>query len=220
MIPLRPRAILFDCDGVIADSEGIISLVLAEEITELGWPMTPEEEQRRFQGSTGAMLVQVLEERLGPLPPDWRSRVSGRIRDALAEGLQPVPHVTEAIQAVVSAGLAVACASNSGRAELHRKLARLGLTDVFGPRVFSWEDVPNPKPAPDIYLAAAASCGVAATECVVVEDTVMGARAGLAAGCRVLGYQPDPQHGFAALPAVEVFSDMRQLPALIGLVAA
>lgn len=217
---MRPAAVLFDCDGVIADSEGIIARVLAEEITALGWPMSAADEQRMFQGSTGDMMVRVLEERLGPLPQGWRARIGLRLRDALAAEMEAVPGVREALHAIVGAGIPVACASNSGRTELHRKLARLGLTGTFGPRVFSWEDVPNPKPAPDIYLAAAASCGVPPTRCVVVEDSVMGARAGVAAGCRVLGYAADPLHSFAALPSVEVFGTMNDLPGLLGLVPA
>ena len=98
-----------------------------------------------------------------------------------------MPGAPEAVRAVVGAGIPVAVASNAGRAELRAKLARLGLAELFAGRVFSFEDVPRPKPAPDIYLAAARSCGAAPAECVVVEDSLLGVRAGIAAGCRVLG---------------------------------
>lgn len=211
----KPEALLFDCDGVIADSEGIIAAVLAEEITALGWPMTVEEEKRTFQGMTGAMLNELLVSRLGPLPEGWRARVDARISAAMEAELQPVPGIVEAIRLLHRTGLPMAVASNSGRNGLRFKIGRLGLDKFFGGRLFSHQDVAAPKPAPDLYLAAAAACGVAPSKCVVVEDTAMGARAGVAAGCRVLGYVRYEAPGIAETGA-ELFSDMAELPALIG----
>jgi beta-phosphoglucomutase-like phosphatase (HAD superfamily) len=91
------------------------------------------------------------------------------------------------VAAVVGAGLPVACASNSGRVELFAKLETLGLATTFAGRAFSYQDVAQGKPAPDLYRLAAQACGAAPEHCVVVEDSVLGAKAGLAAGCRVLG---------------------------------
>ncbi len=212
---VRPDAILFDCDGVIADSEGIIANVLAEEITALGWPMTVEEEQRAFQGMTGAMLNELLVSRLGPLPEGWRARVDARISAAMEAELRPVPGIIDVLRHLHDAGLTMAVASNSGRKGLAYKIGRLGLGEFFGGRLFSHQDVAAPKPAPDLYLAAAAACGAAPSRCVVVEDTAMGARAGVAAGCRVLGYARHEAPGIAETGA-ELFRDMAELPALIG----
>lgn len=215
----RPEAILFDCDGVIADSEGIIARVLAEEITALGWPMTVEEERTAFQGMTGPMLNELLTHRLGPLPEDWRDRVDTRIRAALATELQAVPGIVAAMRLLRAEGVPMAVASNSGRIGLALKIGRLGVAEFFEGRLFSYQDVAAPKPAPDMYLAAAAACGAPPSRCVVVEDTAMGARAGVAAGCRVLGYVRHVAPGMAETGA-ELFRDMAELPALVGYATA
>jgi len=215
----RPDAVLFDCDGVIADSETVIARVLAEEITALGWPMTVEEEQKRFQGMTGAMLNEALVARVGPLPEGWRKRVGQRISAALHAELEPVPGVIDAIRSLHAHGVPMAVASNSGREELHYKIAHLGLTEIFAGRVFSHQDVAQPKPAPDLYLAAASSCGMHPARCAVVEDTAMGIRAGIAAGCRVLGYARHETPGLRESGA-ELFTDMSRLPRLLGFAEA
>ncbi len=212
----RPQAILFDCDGVIADSESVIARILAEEITTLGWAMTAEEEQRRFRGMTGKMLEAALVDRLGPLPEGWRPRIGARINAALTEELQAIPGILGTIAQLSRRGMKMAVASNSGRRELELKLSHLGLLAQFEGRMFSAQDVAHPKPAPDIYLAAAASCGVAAKDCLVVEDTAFGARAGIAAGCHVFGFMHEPDPAMQAL-GIPTFSDMRDLPGLVGL---
>lgn len=211
-----PDAVLFDCDGVIADSEWVIAKVLAEEITALGWPMTDLEEQNIFRGMTGAMLNDILIKRVGILPDGWRRRVGKRISAALHAELVPVPGAIFALQQLHATGLPIAVASNSGRDELHYKLSKLGIQDMFSGRIFSYQDVEEPKPAPDIYLAAAASCGVPASRCVVVEDTATGARAGIAAGCRVLGFAREEDPDLQEL-CIEIFRDMNDLPKIIGI---
>ncbi len=213
---LRPQAILFDCDGVIADSESVIARILADEITKLGWPMTPEEEQRRFRGMTGKMLEAALINHLGAVPEGWRARIGACINAALTEELQAVPGVFEVIAQMARHGRKMAVASNSGRRELELKLSHLGLLAQFEGRAFSAQDVTHPKPAPDIYLKAAAACGVAPKDCLVIEDTAFGARAGIAAGCNVFGFTREHDPAMAELD-IPTFSDMRDLPALIGL---
>ena len=112
----------------------------------------------------------------------------------------------------------MALASNSSRVELDAKLTRLGFAEFFEGRVFSFEDVPRPKPEPDIYLAAAAACGADPTECVVVEDSAAGVRAGVAAGCAVFGFcaVTEPEVLLAA-SASTVFTQLSQLPERLGL---
>jgi HAD superfamily hydrolase (TIGR01509 family) len=132
----------------------------------------------------------------------------------------PVAGSQAAIAAIQAAGIPVAVASNSGASELATKLRRLGLAEAFRGRAFSVDDVDRAKPAPDMYRAAAAACGVDPHFCVVVEDSVAGARAGIAAGCRVLGFaHATPAAALAAVGA-EPFDDMRDLPALLGLTPA
>ncbi len=185
---MRPAAVLFDCDGVLADSEGLVNRIMAEDLTARGWTLSAGQARETFLGLALPDMLPMIEARVGPLPPRWPHDLSRRISAALLEEVEAVPGALAAVRTVAAAGLPLAVASNSSRAELAAKLARLGLTEVFGPRVLSFEDVERPKPAPDIYRAAAAACGVPPTACVVVEDSLPGVRAGIAAGCRVLGF--------------------------------
>ncbi|MGX9966485.1 HAD family hydrolase [Roseomonas sp. F4] len=215
----RPQAVLFDCDGVLADSEAMHNQVIAQAITELGWEMDAAEAERRFIGLSWRGIVPLIEARLGPdsVPGDFVEGIVRRVLLALEQEVPAVPGALAAVQAIVAAGIPVAVASNSSRAELATKLRRLGLTATFRGRTFSYDDVAQPKPAPDMYRAAAESCGADPHHCVVVEDSVTGSRAGRAAGCRVLGFAhaSDP----AALRAVgaEPFFEMSALPGLLGL---
>jgi HAD superfamily hydrolase (TIGR01509 family) len=215
----RPLAVLFDCDGVLADTEALHNRILAEEITALGWAMTAEECEAHFIGLSWEGVIPHIQQRLGPdsVPADFIEGIVARVVRALREEVVPIPGVLDALAAIVAAGVPVAVASNSSRAELATKLRRLGLVETFRGRTFSVEDVDRPKPAPDMYRAAAAACGVDPHGCVVVEDSVTGSRAGRAAGCRVLGFaQATPAESLAAVGA-ETFDDMRRLPALLGL---
>jgi HAD superfamily hydrolase (TIGR01509 family) len=135
----------------------------------------------------------------------------------MREGLEPVPGAVAAVRAVVAAGIPVAVASNSAREELGAKLRRLGLDAAFAGRAFSFEDVPRPKPAPDLYLAAAAACGADPAACVVVEDSLLGAQAGIAAGCRVLGLTRETDAAVFLAVGAAPFGSMAALPALLGL---
>lgn len=188
------RAVLFDCDGVLADSEGLVNGLVAEAVTALGWPMGAAEAERRFLGLALPDIRPILVARVGPLPPGWEAALSSRIQAALARELRPIPGAAAALAAVAARGLSMAACSNSSRAELRQKLNQLGFAEHFAGRVFSFEDVARPKPAPDIYEAAAAACGVPPARCLVIEDSDAGAAAGTAAGCQVLrvaGSLPD-----------------------------
>lgn len=216
MIP-RPQAVLFDCDGVLADSEGLVNRIVARDLTARGWRLSAEEARGTFLGLAAPDMLPMIEARVGPLPPRWMQDLSREIAETMLAELQPVPGATEALRRVVAAGLPVAVASNSARAELAAKLERLGMTEIFGARVLSFEDVAAPKPAPDIYRAAAAACGVAPAACVVVEDSLIGCRAGIAAGCRVLGLARETAASVLAAVGAEPFARMEDLPRLLGL---
>jgi HAD superfamily hydrolase (TIGR01509 family) len=216
---MRPAAVLFDCDGVLADTEALHDRLLAEEITSLGWEITPEESSRRFRGHAWEAIAPVIEQRLGPgsVPPDFLRSLITRVVRGLEEETEPVPGALAAIEAIRAAGIPVAVASNSSRAELATKMRRLGLAEVMRGRTFSVNDVDRPKPAPDMYRAAAAACEADPHRCVVVEDSVAGARAGIAAGCRVLGFAHSTPAAALAAVGAEPFTDMRQLPGLLGI---
>jgi len=215
----RPLAVLFDCDGVLADTEALHDRIMAEEIGALGWTMTPEESSARFRGFAWEAIAPQVEQRLGAgsVPADFLRNLIARVMDALETETVPVPGALDAVAAIQAAGIAVAVASNSSRAELATKLRQLGLTEAMRGRTFSVNDVDRPKPAPDMYRAAAAACGAAPQDCVVVEDSVAGARAGIAAGCRVLGYAHATPAAELAAVGAEPFTRMADLPALLGL---
>jgi len=213
----RPAAVLFDCDGVLADSEGLVNRLVAEDLTARGWRLSTAQARETFLGMALPAMLPVITARVGRLPPEWGAALSHRIAEALLAEVEAVPGAAAALAAVVRAGIPVAVASNSAREELAAKLTRLGFAEVFGARVFSFEDVAEAKPAPDIYLAAAAACGAPPAECVVVEDSLLGARAGIAAGCRVLGFCRDTDASVLAAVGAEPFARMEDLPRLIGI---
>lgn len=212
----RPAAILFDCDGVLADSEALAAMVVSEDLTERGWPVAPEQCQDLFLGRAVPDMVPVIEQRFGRLPDDWPAQMSHRLTERMARDVVPVPGALATVAALAGAGLTLACASNSSRAELAAKLERLGLADAFEGRVFSFEDVDRPKPYPDIYRAAAQACGAAPEDCVVVEDSLPGIRAGRAAGCRVLALVWDMPEALLRAQGAEPFRSMAELPGLLG----
>jgi HAD superfamily hydrolase (TIGR01509 family) len=215
--PTPPAAVLFDCDGVLADSEGLVNAIVAADLAARGWRMTAGECQEQFLGMAATDMVPVIEARVGRLPADWLSAMSHRIAGSMIAALQPVEGALAAVRAIAGAGIAVAVASNSAREELHAKLRRLGLASMFEGRTFSFQDVARPKPAPDMYLAAARACGAAPRDCVVVEDSLVGAEAGLAAGCRVFGLTRETDASvFAGIGAVP-FRRMAELPGLLGI---
>jgi HAD superfamily hydrolase (TIGR01509 family) len=220
--PARPQAVLFDCDGVLADTEALHDRLVAEEISTLGWEITPAECAKRFRGLAWEAMRPIIEARLGPdsVPATFHREIIRRVLHALEHETIPMAGSQAAIAAIQAAGIPIAVASNSSRAELATKLRRMGLAEAFRARTFSVDDVENPKPAPDMYRAAAAACGADPHHCVVVEDSVAGARAGIAAGCRVLGFaHATPREALAAIGA-EPFGAMSELPALLGLTPA
>lgn len=215
----RPRAVLFDCDGVLADSEAMHNRIVAEAVTALGWPMDAAEAERRFIGLSWTGIKPLIREKLGQdsVPEDFVPLIVAQVLAALRQDVVPIPGALEALRAIVAAGIPVAVASNSSRAELRIKLAGLGLTDIFHGRAFSYDDVARPKPAPDMYLAAAAACGADPTDCVVVEDSIAGSRAGREAGCRVLGFAHATDAAALAAVGAEPFGAMAELPGLLNL---
>jgi HAD superfamily hydrolase (TIGR01509 family) len=213
----RPAAVLFDCDGVLADSEHLINVIVAEDLTARGWRISAEQARETFLGMAVPDMLPVMEARVGPLGPAWQAEMAARISRRMETDLRPVPGALAVLAAVQAAGLPMACASNSGRIELKAKIEVLGLKQYFDGRLFSYQDVPRPKPHPDIYRAAAAACGARPDDCVVVEDSLLGARAGIAAGCRVLGFARETAPSVLAAVGAEPFDDMAALPRLLGI---
>jgi HAD superfamily hydrolase (TIGR01509 family) len=208
--------VIFDCDGVIVDSEPVANRILADELTRLGWSMDLAEATQRFLGVTLEDMQPIVEARLGfGLPRNWRREMTERIIRALAVESVPIPGAVEALRAVTAMGVPWRIASNSSHAEMRAKFARLGIADLVAGRVHSHSDVARAKPAPDLFLAAAAAGGADPADCVVVEDSLPGVRAASAAGMDCLGFAPHCDGAaLRALGAVP-FRAMAEIPALI-----
>jgi HAD superfamily hydrolase (TIGR01509 family) len=214
-------AVLFDCDGVLVDSEPITNGVLREMLGELGWHLTPAECMRIFLGKAVKDEAALIEAHTGqPLTEDWMVRFRERRNVRLMKEVQPIAGAVEAVKQLHERLQGrIACASGADLPKVEMQLAKCGLMQYFEGRVFSGHDLPRSKPAPDVYLAAARSVSVAPHRCLVIEDTITGVTAGLAAGATVWGYSP-PEAGHDAPEALrkagasQVFTRMQDLPQL------
>lgn len=212
---------IFDCDGVLVDSEAIGCRVLAEILQGHGVACDAPGVHRRFVGRNLPSIVRILAAEDGwTAPADFPTEVREATLAALrAEGVQPVPGIVAALDAIAAAGLAT-CVASSGRFEKMRlTLGLTGLLPRFEGRLFSAHQVAEGKPAPDLFLFAAASLGVAPADCVVVEDAMAGLEAARRAGMRAIAYTADPWSDRAAMAALawRSIDDMAELPKLLGL---
>ena len=216
---MRFDAVLFDCDGVLVDSEGMTNRVLRDMFEEDGWLMSLQECMDIFIGKTVMDHRALIEQRTGkPLTQEWLVAFRAR-RNALLEAeVQAIPNVLDAVQQLHALTLGrIACASGADRYKLELMLGKVGLLMYLEGRLFSGQEMPRNKPHPDVYLAAANALGVPANRCAVVEDTLTGLTAGVAAGATVFAYVP---HGdatpYLAAGAAASFADMADLPALLA----
>ena len=225
MVNERPPfdAVLFDCDGVLVDSEPITNGVLRKMLAERGWTLSAQECMRLFVGKAVIDERALIESKTGkPLTDDWMASFRARRNQGLIRDLQPIRNAVAAVARIHQryAGR-IACASGADRFKVELQLKKVGLMRYFEGRIFSGHELPRSKPAPDVYLAAAAALSVRPDRCAVVEDTVTGVVAGVAAGATVYGYSPpeaghDAPNALRQAGAVLVFTDMSQLATLIG----
>jgi HAD superfamily hydrolase (TIGR01509 family) len=216
-------AVLFDCDGVLVDSEGITNGVLREMLGELGWALDPAECMRLFLGKSLRDEAVLIEARIGrPLPEGWMAHFRDRRDARLRAEVVAIPGAVAAVQALHARFEGrVACASGADRGKVEMQLRRCGLYAYFDGRIFSGYELARSKPAPDVYLVAADAVRTPAARCLVIEDTVTGVTAGVAAGATVWGYSP-PEAGHDAPAALldagaaRIFTRMDALPALIA----
>ncbi|WP_406285343.1 HAD family hydrolase [Embleya sp. NBC_00896] len=215
---MKPDLVLFDNDGVLVDSEPIANRALAALLTELGVPTTYEDSLRDYLGGTMARVHAIVRERDGvTLPDDFDHVYHERVFAGFRAELEAVVGVAEVLDALDLAGVPY-CLASSGTHERIR--LALNRTDLIGrfpePLIFSSQDVAQGKPAPDLFLHAAATMGVDPARCVVVEDSPLGVRAARAAGMTVYGYAAmTPPERLA--DADSLFKDMVDLPELLGI---
>lgn len=217
---IRPNAVLFDCDGVIVDSEGPTLDLLLADLAAYGLPLTRHQLEADFIGGTIETVGQRATAAGARLPEDWVADFYTRMHAMLAEGVSLVPGILEVFNRLDTAGIPYAVGSNGPEVKLQISLGQHGLLPRFQ-GVFSGQAIGKPKPAPDIYLHAAAACGVRPNACIVIEDSPTGARAALAAGIPCLGFAaegPDTPsaQGLAELD-IPLFHHMTALPGLLGL---
>ena len=215
----RPGLVIFDCDGVLVDSEVISNAVLARLLSEEGLATTLADARRDYQGLLLAEVVESAQAKLGrPLPDGWLARYEYERSDAFRRELRAVRGAREVVACIARAGVAV-CVASQGKLEKTRlSLELTGLRDLFAPEaLFSAESVPRGKPHPDLFLHAARTIGVAAARCAVVEDTPSGVTAATAAGMRALGYAADSDEPALRAAGAEIVRSLEELPPRLGL---
>ena len=212
--------VIFDCDGVLVDSEVISCRAHAETLTRHGYTITSDQVLQRFLGRSMRQATLEIEAELGrSLPEDFHTQVYAEIFRSFAKSLEATPHVNEVLAAITRP----VCVASSGPPEkISASLNRVGLYDRFAPHIYSAVQVRKGKPAPDLFLFAAEQMRTSPKRCLVIEDSVAGVTGARAAGMTVLGF-----HGGSHCPpghagmlrtagATATFDDMRQLPDLMG----
>jgi HAD superfamily hydrolase (TIGR01509 family) len=204
--------VIFDCDGVLVDSERLAVSFESRKLTEIGWPMSEAEVIQRFVGRSSAYMTVEIENVIGRTVDFW-TEFEEPLRIISVSELKAIDGVKEALDAIPTA---TCVASSSSHSSLEFKLRLTGLLERFDGRLFSSNDVEHAKPAPDIFLFAASQCGAAPNRCAVIEDSVNGVLAGLAAGMTVFAFAGSVTGATElTLDGVTVFHEMRELPALL-----
>lgn len=214
------RLVIFDCDGVLIDSEPVCNRVVAEALTALGWPMTTEICEQQFVGMSFHDMQPLVEAHLGrALPASWIADLTTDVARTMETEAVVVPGAEAAIRAVAGLGLDWRIASNSSHQEMAAKFGRTGLSALVAGRLHSSDDAiaegGRGKPAPDVFLRAASSAGAAPSECLVIEDSVHGARAAKAAGMACLGFRPNGDGALLGAAGAVLFRSLADLPDLL-----
>ncbi len=206
--------VIFDCDGVLIDSERIFNRIFAAHLNRLGAGVDLEYMFANFMGHSWEYCLARIAELLGrPAPDHLRQDIFAELALVLPRELTAIPGVADALDRIRQP---VCVASNSGPEEIRANLAQVGLLPRFGERLFSARQVARAKPAPDVYLFAASTLGAAPSACLVIEDSAAGVTAAKAAGMTVAGYAANtPERRLREAGADRLYVDMRELPDLI-----
>ncbi|SPH16719.1 6-phosphogluconate phosphatase [Defluviimonas aquaemixtae] len=215
---MRPAAVLFDCDGVLVDSEPMTDVVVSANLARYGLDIPAERAGALFIGGTMASVGETARSMGATLPENWLDEVYDEIFARLAEGTPLIPGVATLLDVLDGAAIPYAVGSNGPHRKMEITLGQHPEVHArLRGRIFSRHDVARPKPAPDLYLHAAAHLGAASSECVVIEDSPTGARAARAAGMACFGYAPNGGGARLEREGARVFRRMDDLPALLGL---
>jgi HAD superfamily hydrolase (TIGR01509 family) len=214
----RTRLVIFDCDGVLVDSEPVANRMLGDVLRELGLDLTQEQIFHSFVGYSTAHCMRLIEEMLGrPPPANFLQDLQARTFAAFRSELHAMPGIEQTLDALEAAGVPYCVASSGDHEKMSTTLGITGLLPRFAGRIFSVTQVAHAKPAPDVYLFAARQLGAEPSACVVVEDTPPGVQAGVAAGMTVFGFcAHTPEAKLKAAGAHRTFDDLRRLPAMLS----
>lgn len=212
--------IIFDCDGVLVDSEGLACVVHADVLTQHGYAISAAQVHERFLGRSAREARLEVEAEIGrAFPESYVAVLRGTIDRVFGEQLAPVPHITETLSRLSQR---ICVASSGTPTRIRSSLGTTGLLDHFAPHLFSAMQVEHGKPAPDLFLFAAAQMNTPPARCIVVEDSVPGVTAAHAAGMTVIGFtggshcRPGDAERLRAAGATVVIDDMRLLPDLVA----
>ncbi len=201
------KLVIFDCDGVLVDSEPIANRTFAEEVRKLGIPFSDQEAQTEFPGTTLAKCIEYVEKKFQiKLPEDIGPRFRARSFINFTNELKPVEGVKDILDRIK---IPTCVASNGPKNKMIHNLGIVQFLSYFEEKLYSAYDIQRFKPDPGIFLHAADQLGVSPRECIVVEDSIHGFEAGLAAGMKVFGYAP--HHHINRLQEVSYFSTMLDL---------
>lgn len=211
--------VIFDCDGVLVDSETLSCAVHADMLTRHGYPITPEQVHARFLGRSAREARFEVESELGRALPDaYTVQVKAEIDRVFGEQLVAMPHLKETLAKLPQ----LICVASSGTpTRIRSSLATTGLIETFTPHLFSAMQVERGKPAPDLFWFAARQMNVPPSRCLVIEDSLPGVIGAVAAGMAVFGFSGGshcaPGHAAAltSAGATATFADFRQLPQMI-----
>ncbi|CTQ56906.1 6-phosphogluconate phosphatase [Roseibium album] len=215
---MTPSLVIFDCDGVLVDTERMVNVIMAELVTELGFPMSGPESQQRFMGRTLESvkeMVEVLTSRI--LPADWPDQVRELDLKAFEHGVAAIPGVEKVMDELDRLDVPY-CVGSSGKYEKMRvTLGSSGLLPRLEGKLFSAQDCEKGKPAPDVFLLAAKTMGFPPSDCVVIEDSVPGVAAARAAGMSAFAFVDDPSCDRQAMKEAGgiLFEHMSELPGLL-----
>lgn len=220
----RPGLVIFDCDGVLVDTEPLVQRVLAAFITAQGWPMTVEESTRTLKGTHIVQIQREAERRLGRALPDFVEGYRASMFEAFAAGVPEIPGAARVLDALEHAGIPFCIASNGPHVKMGVSLRSAGLLDrvggTDGGRIFSADDVSEPKPSPTLFFHAAERMGFEPAACVVIDDSTQGVLAAVNAGMRIIGYEDlTPAADLLHAGAERVMARLDELPALLGVAA-
>lgn len=217
MIDTPPKAVLFDCDGVLVDSEAIANRAFRDDLAERGLDLSEAEAMEIYAGRTMEDVAAEATRRGAWIEEGWVQQFYPKAFAALAEEVEAIPGVTGLVARLADMGVAMAVGSNGPVAKMEVTLGRAGLLPFFGPHVYSARDLAHPKPAPDIFLHAANALGVAPADCVVIDDGVSGVKAAQAAGIYAIGFGRGADAAKLAPYSDVVLGDMAEVERHLGL---